>query len=137
MSARKITMPGWREIGAGAVVDLHVERQAVHGGGMNRGSIKRVKIGERLERDEGWVVADVRAPREAAEPGDVVELAGNDGAHLAAGRVRSAVVELALDAERIARQGQHPTELAGTDDRDLHVAEPSRGSGRSATAGGT
>jgi len=88
MGARRITMPGWREIGAGAVVDLHVERQAVHGGGMNRASVKRVKIGERLERDEGWVVADVRAPRGRARSyrltllpdGSMARLAGKHGA---------------------------------------------------------
>lgn len=60
----------------------------------------------------------------------IVERTRDDRRNLAAGRIRAGVEKAELLCQRIAREGQHASELARTDDADLHVAMVGlRGSG--------
>ena len=71
--------------------------------------------------------------RQLRELAAVVECAVDDAAHLRAGRVRALVEEHEAQSERIARQRQHATELARTDDADPHVCGVRLGSGWAST----
>ena len=63
---------------------------------------------------------DVGRLRQFVERLEVVELAANVRAHLRRARLRRGVEDGAADAERIARQGDHPPELPAAENADTH-----------------
>ena len=78
-----------------------------------------------LQRGDGNVLEfvgdEVDVSCQPLEAVRIVERTRDDRRDLAAGRIRAGVEKAELLRERIAREGQHASELARTDDADLHV----------------
>ena len=122
---------GGEEVGQDAEVRGSLRRHRLVGVDLElrRRMRERAGTGEQ-ERPDAVVRVVVRGLVLAA----VRELAAEDRRDLTAGRVLAAVEEQEVETEGIARQSEHPAELAGADDADCH-ARPgaSRGSGCAST----